>query len=272
MKDDGYSLRLRMVWHAKTHGIKPTARVFKTTVLTVKKWLARFKADHGAPRSLVSHSRRPHRCPHKTPEKLEQRIVALRTTLIGMGAKRMKQEFGLPCSHGAIGRIFKANHLVKRRQKKHQRKKNLREMKRQWAIFQQIVTDTKDLTDMPPYWLQIQTMGLPRFQYTARDAKTGLTFLGYAEENSATYACLFADRICRHLKDHGLDLDSVTFQTDNGIEFIGGRDKDGTMHGFPHIIEDIHKAHHRRIPPRAHTYQADVETFHRLEEEEFFLI
>lgn len=272
MKDDGYDLRLRMVWSAKVNGIKPTARLFRTTVKTVKKWFFRHRENGGKMGSLISRSRRPHRCPHKTKNEVEQQVVALRTRLPGMGAKRMKEEFELPCSHGAIGRIFRANQLVKRRQKKHQRKKNLREMKRRWAIFQQIVTDTKDLTDIPLYWLQMQTLGLPGCQYTARDAKTGLTFLGYAEENSATYACLFADRICRHLADHGLDLDQVTFQTDNGVEFIGGKDGKGKTHGFPHIVEDIYKSHHRRIPPRAHTYQADVETFHRLEEEEFFLI
>jgi len=261
-----------MVWHAQMHGIKPTARAFQTTVRTVKKWLFRYTQSRGRPRSLVGRSRRPDRCPHKTPAKVEQRVVALRKILIGMGAKRMKYEFELPCSHGAINRIFKEHRLIKRRQKKHERKKNLRALKRTWRIFQQIVTDTKDLTDIPLYWLQLQTLGLPKYQYTARDAKTGLTFLGYAEENSATYASLFADRICRHLQEHGIDLDKVTFQTDNGSEFIGCKDAKGNLRGFPRIVETVYKSHHRRIPPKAHTQQADVETFHRLEEDEFFLI
>jgi len=272
MLDGGYDLRLRMVRHAMTYGIKPTARAFQTTIPTVKKWLRRYRKSGERLGSLRSHSRRPTHCPHKTPAKVEQSVVELRKHVTGMGAKRMKEEFELPCSHGAISRIFKEHNLIKRRQKKHKRKKNLRELKRRWRIFQQMVTDTKDLTDIPPYWLQIQTMLLPKWQYTARDAKTGLTFLGYAEERSATYASLFIDKICRHLADHGIDLDQVTFQTDNGGEFIGHRDQQGEIQGFPHTVEKVHKAHHRRIPPKAHTYQSDVETFHRLEEEEFFMI
>jgi len=37
--------------------------------------------------------------------------------------------------------------------------------------------------------------------------------------------------------------------------------------GFPAELRD---SQHLRIPPTAHTYQSDVETVHRLEEDEFF--
>ena len=36
---NGYEHRLRLVECAKRHGIKPTARIFATTVPTVRKWL-----------------------------------------------------------------------------------------------------------------------------------------------------------------------------------------------------------------------------------------
>jgi hypothetical protein len=36
-----YNHRLRLVAHARQHGIKPTARLFQTTVPTVRKWLRR---------------------------------------------------------------------------------------------------------------------------------------------------------------------------------------------------------------------------------------
>jgi hypothetical protein len=48
------------------------------------------------------------------------------------------------------------------------------------------------------------------------------------------------------------------WQTDNGGEFQGY---------FPKALGD---SQHARIPPSAHTYQSDVETVHRLEEDEFF--
>ena len=55
--------------------------------------------------------------------------------------------------------------------------------------------------------------------------------------------------------------------TDNGSEFIGGHDPQGHRTGFPAALGD---SQHLRIPPAAHTYQSDVETVHRLVEDEFF--
>jgi transposase-like protein len=52
---DTYNHRLRLVQHARQHGIKPTARAFATTVPTVRKWLHRFQ-QHG-PSGLREHSR-----------------------------------------------------------------------------------------------------------------------------------------------------------------------------------------------------------------------
>jgi len=271
MKDGGYDLRFRLVCYAEKHGIRQAAREFHTTRHTVRKFLRRFH-DSGKLSSLVALSRRPHICPHQTSKRVEDRVLEIRHRVGNMGAKRMKVEFGLPCSHAAISRICKQNGLVRKRRKKHHRKQDLREIKALWGLFEQISTDTKDLKDLPPYWLQMRALGLPSWEYTAREVVSGTTFLGFANENSATYASLFADIICQHLKDHGIDLTQVHFQTDNGSEFKGGKDKQGNPHGFPMIVEIKYPSHHRRIPPAAHTFQSDVETFHRLVEDEFFLI
>ena len=40
---DAYNHRLRLVESAKQRGLKPTARLFATTVPTVRKWLRRFQ-------------------------------------------------------------------------------------------------------------------------------------------------------------------------------------------------------------------------------------
>ena len=56
-------LCLRMVLYAKTHGIKPAARVFATTVKTIRKWLRR---------------------------------VALKKKVSSWAAKRLKDQFDLP--------------------------------------------------------------------------------------------------------------------------------------------------------------------------------
>jgi transposase-like protein len=62
---NAYNHRLRLVESAKRIGIKPTARLFTTTVPTVRKWLRRFQ-QHG-PCGLREQSRARQQQPHKTP-------------------------------------------------------------------------------------------------------------------------------------------------------------------------------------------------------------
>ena len=40
---NAYNHRLRLVAHARQHGIQATARLFQTTVPTVRKWLRRYQ-------------------------------------------------------------------------------------------------------------------------------------------------------------------------------------------------------------------------------------
>jgi transposase len=262
---DAYHHRFRLVAHARQHGIKATARVFQTTVPTVRKWLRRYE-QHG-PAGLVGHSRAPHRCPHKTPQELERQAVALRKQLPTFGAARLKREFDLRPSHKAIQRIWREHGLIHKRQKKYQRKQDLAHIKATWRLFQQISADTKDLDDIPRYWPQAQRLRLPLVQYTAREVRSGLLFLAFASGRSAAASCVFASRIQRHLQRCGVDLRELVWQTDNGGEFIGARQPDGSRSGFPASLGD---SQHVRIPPAAHTYQSDVETVHRLIEDEFF--
>ncbi len=98
---------------------------------------------------------------------------------------------------------------------------------------------------------------LPLVPYTAREVRSGLLFLAFAQRRSAAASSVFAARLQRHL----------VWQTDNGSEFVGGHDQAGRPTGFPSTLGD---SQHVRIPPAAHTYQSDVETPHRLVEEEFF--
>ena len=140
-----------------------------------------------------------------------------------MGAKRLKFFFDLAPRLQAIAQILKEHGLSARRQKKHRRKKDLREIKKRWKLFGQVTVDTKDLNDIPHYWPQMKALGLPRYQFTAREVRSGLMFLGYARENSASNACLFGTILCEHFRACGLDLKGLRFQSDNGHEFIGGR-------------------------------------------------
>ena len=262
MKADRYILRQKMVSYARRHGINAAVRAFGCDRNTVRKWLRRYKP--GRPSTLNEQSKAPHSCPHKTSEQVAGQIVKLRRQT-GFGAKRLTREFNLPCGEEAVRRILKEHGLTRPRKKKHKTKRRLRETKRTWKLFSQISADTKYLNDIPQYWPQMQHMKLPRFQYTAREVVSGLCFTGYADELSKSYSTLLAEQVSAHLAFHGVDLSTVEWQTDNGSEYL---DKPKNR-GYPSRIRALGSDHHF-IPPKAYTWQSDVETVHRLIEDEFF--
>ncbi len=253
---NAYNHRLRLVESAQQRGIKPTARLFATTVPTVRKWLRRYQ-QHG-PAGLLEQSRARHQQAHKTPPTVEVQLVELRKTLPTFGARRLIREFDLRIGHHALERIWHAHGLIAKRRRKYQRKQDLAHIKASWALFQQISADTKDLDDIPRYWQQAQFLRLPVIQYTAREIRSGLLFWAFAQARSASASAVFAARIQQHLHRYGVSLRDLVWQTDNGGEFKGD---------FSKALGD---SQHVRIPPAAHTYQSDVETVHRLEEDEFF--
>jgi transposase len=264
---NAFDYRLRLVTYARQHSIKAAARAFRTTVPTVRKWLRRYEARKLD--GLQELSRAPHACPHKITGELAERVVALRRQLPTFGAQRLKREWDLPLSHTAIQRILRQHGLLVPRRRKYQKKQDLAEWKRTWALFQQISADTKDLDDIPHYWPQMKARNLPAIQYTAREVRSGLQFLAYASQRSAPASALFAQRIQTHLQRCGVNLRDVTWQTDNGSEFIGQVQPDGSRSHFPRAVTYF-GSQHDRIPPAAHTYQSDVETVHRLIEDEFY--
>jgi hypothetical protein len=159
---------------------------------------------------------------------------------------RPRQAFR-PCSHNAIARIIRQQKLTRPRKKKTAVKRQLRAVKCRWPLFGQLSTDTKYLQDLPHYWPQMTT------------------FTGYADELSKSYATFLAEQLSVHLAGHGVDLSRLTWQTDNGCEFLENQDEQG----LPATVRAL-GAHHRYIPPKRYTWQSDVETVHRLVEDEFF--
>jgi transposase-like protein len=262
MRTDRHWLHQKLVAFASQHGLKAAAREFGCDRNTVRKWMRRHIA--GKPSSLQELSRKPHHCPHQVASALEGQIVKLRQQT-GFGAQRLKHEFNLCCSHNAIARIIRQHGLTRPRKKKPVTKKHLRHVKRQWKLFGQLSTDTKYLQDIPHYWLQMVRLKLPRFQYTAREPVSGACFTGYADELSKSYAVFLAEQLSVHLAGHGVDLSGLTWQTDNGCEFLESQEQ----RGLPSTVRSL-GSDHRYIPPKRYTWQSDVETVHRLIEDEFF--
>src|SRR5574337_1723114 len=146
---DAYNHRLRLVESARQRGIKPTARLFTTTVPTVRKWLRRYQQLGSS--GLLEQSRAPQHQPRKTAPEIERQVVELRQQLPTCGARRLIREFDLPLSHRALERIWRAHGLLKKRRRKYQRKQDLAAVKATWRLFQQISADTKDLIVQIPF-------------------------------------------------------------------------------------------------------------------------
>lgn len=266
-KNHIFDYRLRLVHHALTEGVKPTARAFRTTPKTVRKWRRRYQAQGSS--GLLDKSRAPHTHTNKLSREAEQIIIKYRKLLPGFGAQHLKDEFDLPWGVNAIARVIRENCPTRRRKKKHKKKNDLRKIKAALKPFTHFQMDVKYLNDIPQYWPFMQFMGLPRFQYTIRELSTGAQFLAYAEEISVTYATLTVKRLLEHLRKHGVDLSEVVIQSDNGSEFDGGRLRK-QVPGFIHAIEKSFNAFHVYIPPGCCNANADVESVHSTIETEFF--
>ena len=265
-KDPKY-FRYLMAIGAIEQGVKPTARDFQTTPKTVRKWRDRWETLGW--NGLNELSRAPHQ-PHRfVSAALRKRVIQLKRKLKPWGAQRIRDQYELDISEKTIRKIWREEGLIKKKRRKHKTKQCLRHVKAQWEAFKQTDFDTKDLDDIPELWPQIRLHKLPLIQYTAREVTCGVQFLAYAQERSLDCANLFAQLIIEHLQKHGVDLDGCRFQSDNGSEFIGSWNAKSDS-AFTKTIQAVQGLVHTTCPPGAHTWQADVETVHRLIEDEFY--
>ena len=265
-KNFHFDVRRSLAQDARLLGIKETARQWGCSRNTVRLWLRRYEASGLA--GLREQSHAPRSCPHKVPRRLEEQIITLRNRT-GYGARRLKMEFDLPCSHGPVDRILKQHALTRKPKTKRQKKNDLRLIKAALKAFQTVHMDVKYLNDIAHYLPQMRRLGLPRFQYTIRDVRTGLLFTAFADQLSKSHACVAVGRFLEHLKAHGVKLSQVTIQTDNGAEF-DGQQFSPTERGFRHLVEKVLGARHRFIPPGCSNANADVESSHNLIETEFY--
>ena len=266
---DKKQIRYQMVVYAKEHGAKPTARLYATGPKTVRKWILRF--DEGGYQALEDKSRRPHHSPHKTSPDAVKKIVKLKAEYKRLGAEQIKILENVQPSAKTIRKIWRENGVSsRRRRKKYVAKQNLREIKKQFALFERVCEDTKDLCDIPEYWTQMTSKKLPVVQYTFREVSCGVQFLGFADERSLIHSELFAEYVNEHLKKYGLLVENGIRQTDNGGEYCGSWSAKKPC-AYTLAIESAQLVH-GTIPPGAHRFQSDVETVHNLIETEFYEI
>jgi len=261
--------RYQMVQYALSHGVKPTARVFGTSPPVVRKWLNRFK-EQGYP-GLLDLSRRPHHSPRATAQGIKDHIVRLQKKYRRLGAVQVKTLEDLKQAPKTIRKFWREAGVARgRRKKKYIIKQNLREVKKQFYLFQQSCEDTKDLIDIPEYWPQMKRLDLPVVQYTRREVSCGILFTGFANERSLIHATLFATYINYQMaKYKALPEGSAYCQTDNGSEFCGSWNAKEPS-AYTEVVESLPGQIHTTIFPGAHRMQADVETVHGLMETEFY--
>ena len=260
--------RLKMIeFYNQTHNVSLTAKLFSTSRKTVYKWIKRFK-EFGIS-GLSDFSKRPKHSPKATPLELKQKVIEAKKKYKYLGAEQVKILANLPLCPDTIRKIWREAGLPPRkRQKKHVIKQNLRNVKKKWALFQQIDVDVKHLDDIPAYFLPMKSLNLPIYQYTARDVTSGLVFWAFAYEYSLSNSLYFLNYLINFLNSFNINLSNITIQTDNGSEFIGSSNAKSISHFTKTCMN--YGITHSTIPPGAHRFQSDVETFHNLEEVEFF--
>ena len=264
-KDKHFTIRKAIVHEALGKGIKPTARRFGMSKNTVRLWMRRFQ-DEGND-GLLDRRAGPNRIPHKTSPALEAQVVKIRKTAKCYGAQRLKDFFKLTPSVGAIQRIIRDHGLTRKVRRKYQKKNDLREVKaRSHKAFEKLQMDIKYLTDIPPYWEQMQRFKLPRFQYTVRDVKSGMLFLGFSDQISELDARAMVQHVLQKITPYFPGI--VIVQTDNGVEFSGTARK-MENNRFSSAVRELN-AEHIYIAPGCCNMNADVESIHATIEEEFY--
>ncbi len=258
-----YEVRHNMVMLALKDGIKPTARYFGASRNTVRKWLRRHEQSGAA--GLEEQSRAPHHIPHKTDAKTEAAVIKLKERLLRYGCKRLVRDYEPGCSHGAMERICREQGLNSRRKRKRERRNDLRAEKAGYRPGERTCNDTKHLDDIPQYYSQARDLKLPWYQYSHRDVRTGMMFLGFADELSLSHSTAFTEILVAWYKRHEVKLEGGTWSYDGGSEYIGSWNAKEPS-SYQRVLAGA-KINGLRIPNV--TYNAEVETIHNTIEFEF---
>ncbi|MFC1512460.1 helix-turn-helix domain-containing protein [bacterium] len=266
---DKRQIRYQIITHAEKNGIKSAARAFRTTANTVRRWKKRYEEHRYS--GLYDKSKKPKSSPKQTSKKLEEKIVKLKKKYKRMSAEQIRILEDISVSAETMRRLWRKHGINNRRRRKHETKRNLREVKKELRFMGMVCEDTKELKDIPEYYPTMMRKNTPKHQYTFRDVTTGMMYLGFANEKSLSHSTLFAEYMNTHLTNLGVSLSNTIRQTDNGSEYIGSWNAK-EISSYTRKVESIKGQKHFTIPPRRHRWQADVETVHDIIEREWYEI
>lgn len=259
------SFRYSMVAYALAHGISASARRYNTTRRTVQLWLRRYDSQTGV-ESLKNKSRVGQNHPEKLPEETRQEIIAFRReTKNQLGARPIIDLLSLKCSAKTVNKILKQNGLIKPKPTKWKKRWDMSKIRAQYKPFQKIQIDVKYLNDIPECHPAYRKGDIPKYMISARDYKSGWISLAFSNKLDSIAMGIYAQYLIQNLKKAGVNLSQLSFQTDNGTEFVDRLRRHNTF--FQDILEG--QVEHRTIPPASPRYNSDVESFHARVENEF---
>ena len=264
-------LRKELVSYALKYGSKKTAQRFQTTVKTVRKWRTRWEEKKGE--GIKDLSKKPKKSPHMMKMYWQFKIKAIAEKAAAdnkrINGAMIKREYGIPYSGKTVVKYLKQYYKLPSKKTHREKKRDMRAVKNKYRAFEKIQVDIKYLDDIPEFYHDFMRFHLPKYQITARCIRTGALFIGYTQQHSTTATSIFIYRLFSHLKRYGVNPAEITIQTDNGTEFTAPWNSlKKTL--FTQVIELSFCSSHKTIPVGAKTYQSDVESSHRLIEDEFY--
>lgn len=256
--------------YQRTGSLSATAREWRTSRHTVRKWVRRYEAE--GLEGLKDRTRRPRHSPNRTPAAVEDRVLeAWEQTHYGrhrLAIFLRAQELEL--SPHTI------RHILRRRRPPQKRAARKPLYPALWAWeqeepFRLLQTDAKDVHDKEALGTErithLQRAHLPRYQWTACDGRTRLRFLAYSHRLNRTNGIAFMVWVLLFVRAHGIE-GPLAFQTDWGQEFGGDN---------PDQIEEINQRFLRplggeltRYPKGRKGYNGRVERSHRSDDEELY--
>ena len=242
-----HNLRSKLAVDAKKYSIREATRIHNASRNTVRLWSRR--AAENPTGKLIDRRPATTNHPERMDPESERKLVDEATIrkqrgqriIVAILVKRLR----IPYSVKTAIKCLRRNDLYPAgRVKKEEEKQDLRAVSDAMDFGECIHTDVKYLTDIVELKEAIGRGDAPRYAFIARDRATGAAWTSYANEKSTTNAALFADYVLSHLVRNGVDMTRMTFQTDNGSEFVvNWRD------AFKYHVVPTNNRALRRIPP-----------------------
>jgi len=273
--DEVAAYRIDIALYAiRCNNYRATAREYKVNRRMVRTWAIMYLEVNDKPRDeQIAYFRNKSRLGQKHPLRItdeERQAIVMFRLLSGLGARLIKECLELPYSDRAIHKVLVQAELVEKPKTKTRKKRDMSEMRAAIPTMHKIQVDIKYLTDIATIYPDIVLNHIPKYQLTARDYKSGFTLICFSHTKDSTSIAIFVRYVIDCLKDAGIDISKIHFQSDNGSEFryMGKKDR---LSLYEEICASEH-IEYRYIPPASPTFNSDVESFHNRIECEFYNI